>query len=41
LTADQWETELVEWLDSMPDVPSLSDEALSRESVYAREDEWR
>jgi len=41
LTADQWETELVEWLDSMPDVPSLSDEALSRENIYTREDEWR
>jgi hypothetical protein len=41
LTADQWEAELMEWLDSMPDVPSLSDEALSRESIYTREDEWR
>jgi len=41
LTADQWETELVEWLDSVPDVPSLSDEALSRDNIYTREDEWR
>ena len=41
LTADQWETELVEWFDSMPDMPSLSDEAISRESIYTREDEWR
>jgi hypothetical protein len=41
LTTAQWETELVEWLDSMPDMPSLSDEALSRESIYTREDEWR
>jgi hypothetical protein len=41
LTAEQWESELVEWLDSMPDLPSLSDEALSRESIYTREDEWR
>ena len=41
LTGDQWETELLQWLDSIPDVPSLSDEALSRESIYTREDEWR
>ena len=41
LTADQWETELVEWFESMPDTPSLSDEAISRESIYTREDEWR
>ncbi len=41
LTAGQWETELLEWLDSMPDMPSLSDEAISRESIYTREDEWR
>ncbi len=41
LTAGQWETELVEWLDSMTDVPALSDEALSREGIYTREDEWR
>ncbi len=31
----------MEWLDTMPDVPPLSDEALSRESIYTREDEWR
>ena len=41
LTADQWEKELVEWFDSMPDMPSLSDEAIGRESIYTREDEWR
>ena len=41
LTADQWETELVEWFDSVPDMPCLSDEAISRESIYTREDEWR
>ena len=41
LTTAQWETELVDWLDSMPDIPSLSDDALSRESIYTREDEWR
>lgn len=41
LNADQWETELVAWLDSMPDVPLLSDEAISRECIYTREDNWR
>jgi hypothetical protein len=41
LTTDQWGTELMEWLDSMPDVPSLYDEAFRRESSYTREDEWR
>jgi hypothetical protein len=35
LAADQWETELVEWLDSMPDLPSLSDEAIG-ESAFAQ-----
>jgi hypothetical protein len=41
LSCDQWETELMEWFDSIPDVPPLSDEALSRENIYTREDEWR
>jgi hypothetical protein len=41
LAPDQWERELVEWLDSMRDMPLLSDEAISRESIYTREDEWR
>jgi hypothetical protein len=41
LTAGQWEKELTEWFDSVPDMPSLSDEAISRESIYTREDEWR
>ncbi len=41
LSVKQWETELMEWLDSSPDMPSLSDEALSRENIYTREDEWR
>jgi hypothetical protein len=41
LTADEWEKEFEEWLDSMPDLPSLSDQAISRESIYTREDEWR
>jgi len=41
LTADQWEKEFNEWLDSLPVMPTLSDEAISRESIYTREDEWR
>jgi valyl-tRNA synthetase len=41
LTPDQWERELLEWLNNMPDMPCLSDEAISRESIYTREDEWR
>jgi hypothetical protein len=41
LTADQWEKEFDEWLDSLPDMPTLSDEAISRENIYTREDEWR
>ena len=40
-TADQWEKEFNEWLDSLPAMPTLSDEAISRESIYTREDEWR
>ena len=40
LTADQWEKEFNEWLDSLPAMPTLSDEAISRESIYTREDEW-
>jgi hypothetical protein len=41
LTADQWEKEFDEWLDSLPAMPTLPDEAISRESIYTREDEWR
>ena len=41
LSAEQWEKEFEEWLDSLADIPTLSDEAISRESVYTREDEWR
>jgi hypothetical protein len=41
LTGDQWEKEFAEWLDSMPDLASLSDQAISRESIYTRKDEWR
>jgi hypothetical protein len=41
LSADQWEAELVKWLDGMPDFQPLSDEAIGREGIYTREDEWR
>jgi hypothetical protein len=40
-SAQQWEKEFGEWLDSLPSLPALSDEAISRESIYTREDEWR
>ncbi len=40
-SAQQWEKEFGEWLDSLPGWPALSDEAISRESIYTREDEWR
>jgi len=40
LSADEFEKEFEEMAASLPDdAPSLSDEALSRESIYAREDE--
>ena len=39
--SEQWERELGEWLDTLPDLPTLSDEAISRDSIYTREDEWR
>lgn len=38
---DQWEKEFGEWLDSLPSLPTLSDEAISRESIYTRDDDWR
>ena len=41
LTSEQWEKEFEAWLDSLADIPTLPDEAISRESVYTREDEWR
>ena len=41
LSAEQWEKEFEEWLDSLPNMPTLSNEAISRESIYTREDEWR
>ena len=41
LNAEQWVKEFEDWLDGLPDMPMLSDEAISRESIYTREDEWR
>jgi len=35
---EQWERELDEWLDSFPQNPVLSDEALKRENWYP--DRW-
>jgi hypothetical protein len=37
---DKWERDLDEWLDTVPEVPTLSDEAISREGIYTREDAW-
>jgi hypothetical protein len=37
-TADQWETGLDAWLDSFPQHPLLSEEALQRENWYS--DRW-
>ena len=41
LTTEEWEKELGEWLDGLPNIPTLSDEAISREGIYTRDDEWR
>ena len=41
LSAMQWEKEFGEWLDGLPTLTTLSDEGISRESIYTREDEWR
>ena len=41
VSPQQWEKEFGEWLDSLPSLSALSDEAISRENIYTREDEWR
>lgn len=41
LTAEEADRALEEILDSLPPMPSLSDRALSRESMYALEDDAR
>lgn len=39
LSQEEWEKELDEFIDLLPQTPILSDEAISRESIYTREDE--
>ena len=39
LSFEQWEKEMNELIDTFPQTPLLSDEAISRESIYTREDE--
>ena len=41
LKPEEWEKEFEEWLDGLPTLPKLSDEAITRENIYTREDEWR
>jgi hypothetical protein len=38
LSTEAWESEFDGWLSSFPDVPILSDEAISRDSMYP--DKW-
>jgi hypothetical protein len=41
LTAEEVDRGLEEAADLLPDgIPPLSDEAMSRESIYTREDDW-
>ena len=39
MSPEDWDKAWDELLDSLPDIPTLSDEAISRESIYTREDE--
>ena len=39
LSQEEWEKELEELIDLFPQTPLLSDGAISRESIYTREDE--
>jgi hypothetical protein len=41
LSFAEWHKEFEAWLDGQPDMPTLSDNAISREGIYTREDEWR
>jgi hypothetical protein len=36
---EQWQKEFEQWIDALPDLPVLPNKALSRESLYMREDE--
>ena len=38
LSPEAWESEFEAWVNSFPDVPILSDEAISRDSMYP--DRW-
>lgn len=41
LSPEEFDKALEEIADMIPEgIPPLSDEALSRESIYTREDEW-
>jgi hypothetical protein len=40
MSPDEWEKALDDCFDSFPPVGPLPDEALSRESIYGREDKW-
>lgn len=41
MTPEEYESAWEEIADMIPDnIPDLPDEALSRESIYTREDEW-
>jgi len=39
MSPEEWDKAWDELLDDLPDIPTLSDEAISRESIYTREDE--
>lgn len=39
MSFEQWEHELEALIDTFPQRPLLSDEAISRESIYSREDD--
>jgi hypothetical protein len=39
LSTEEWDREMNEIIDSFPQSPLLSDDAVSRESIYTREDE--
>jgi hypothetical protein len=39
LSFAEWESEMSDLISSFPESPVLSDEAISRESIYTREDE--
>jgi hypothetical protein len=37
---EKWQKEFDEWLDAIPDLPTLSDDAIGRKSIDSREDHW-